>query len=369
MPILNNVKNRFLKLTPKVASGLEKEPCKEDFESIEDKCIGEGTYGSVWKVRHKITKEIFAIKVMNKENIIRHNMVEQINKEIEIMYKLDHPNIIKLYSHFEDDEHFCLVMEYASKGQLFSLIKKHRKLNQITAKQYLKEIISAIKYLHEKNPPIIHRDIKPENILIDQDGKCKLADFGWASFDYGGKNRETYCGTPEYLSPEMINQSGHNKSVDIWAIGILLFEMLTGRTPFNLYGERNKLYNSIKILNINWPDDFPVLAKDLISKILCINPEERLGLDEIINHQWFRDTPSLRPFLNNIHYGDKSKLKFHLIESNSENDKNSNNIKECNLNKRKIIIKIITNNENSFKETNINTQIKNTNNIIGNGFY
>ena len=363
------MKNRLLKLSPKVALGFEREPCKEDFESFEDKCIGEGTYGSVWKVRHKITKEIYATKVMNKENIIRHNMVEQINKEIEIMYKLDHPNIIKLYSHFEDNEHFCLIMEYASKGQLFSLIKKHRKLNQIMAKQYLKEIISAIKYLHEKNPPIIHRDIKPENILIDYDGNCKLADFGWASFDYGEKIRDTYCGTPEYLAPEMINQSGHNKSVDIWAIGILLFEMLTGRTPFNLYGDRNQLYNSIKILNINWPDDFPILAKDLIKKILCIDPDERLSLDEIINHQWFRDTPSLRPFLNNMNYADKSKLKIHLLESNSENDKNSNNIKEWNLNKRKVIIKIIKNDENSFKETNINKQIKNNNRNIENGFY
>ena len=363
------MKNRYLKLSPKVALGLEREPCKEDFESFEDKCIGEGTYGSVWKVRNKLTKEIFAIKVMNKENIIRHNMVEQINKEIEIMYKLNHPNIIKLYSHFEDNEQFCLIMEYASKGHLFSLIKKHRKLNQIMAKQYLKEIISAIKYLHEKIPPIIHRDIKPENILIDQDGNCKLADFGWASFDYGDKIRDIYCGTPEYLAPEMINQTGHDKSVDIWAIGILLFEMLTGRTPFNLYGDKSQLYNSIKILNINWPDDLPILAKDLINRILCINPDERLNLDEIINHQWFRDTPSLRPFLNNMNYAEKSKLKFQLMKSNSENDKNSNNIKECNFNKRKVIIKIIKNDENSFKGTNINTQLKNNTNIIENGFY
>ena len=362
------MKNRYLKLSPQVASGLERELCKEDFESFEDKSIGEGTYGSVWKVRHKITQKIFAIKVMNKEKIIRHNMVEQINKEIEIMYKLDHPNIIKLYSHFEDDEHFCLIMEYASKGQLFSLIKNHRKFNQITAKQYLKEIISAIKYLHEKIPPIIHRDIKPENILIDQDGKCKLADFGWACFDYGGKIREAFCGTPEYLAPEMINKSGHNKSVDIWAIGVLLFEMLTGRTPFNLYGDRSQLYNSIKILNINWPDDFPVLAKDLINKILCINPDERLSLDEIIKHQWFTDTPSLRPFLNNINYSEPSKLKFQLIQSSSEKNKNYYNIKECNLKKRKVIIKIIKNDENSFKETNINTQLKNDN-IIEKGLY
>ena len=111
-------------LSPTVSSGLEKEMCKDDFESLEDKSIGEGAFASVWKVRHKISKRIFAIKVMNKENIIRNNMIAQINKEIEIMYKLDHPNIIKLFSHFEDNEHLCLIMEYASKGHLFNLIKK-----------------------------------------------------------------------------------------------------------------------------------------------------------------------------------------------------------------------------------------------------
>ena len=366
---MNNVKNRLLILPPSVSSGFEREACKEDFESLEDKCIGEGAFGSVWKVRHKKTKQVFAIKVMNKENIIKHNMINQINKEIEIMYKLDHPHIIKLYSHFEDDEHFCLIMEYASKGQLFSLIKKHKKLNQVTAKQYMKEIISAIKYLHSRSPPIIHRDIKPENILLDDKGRCKLADFGWANFDNGVKIRETYCGTPEYLAPEMINHCGHDKSVDIWAIGILLFEMLTGRTPFNLSGYNNQLYNSIKILNINWTDDFPNLAKDLISKILCLNPNDRLSLDGIINHQWFRDTPSLRPFINNINYSDKSKLKIHLIYANSENDKKPIKNKEYIISKRKVLIKLIKNDENSFKETNINTNIKNNNNIISDGFY
>ena len=341
-------------LSPTVSSGLEKEMCKDDFESLQDKSIGEGAFASVWKVRHKISKRIFAIKVMNKENIIRNNMIDQINKEIEIMYKLDHPNIIKLYSHFEDNDHFCLIMEYASKGHLFHLIKKNKKLNQVIAKKYIKELISAVDYLHTRNPPIIHRDIKPENILIDKDGKCKLADFGWANYDNGEKIRESFFGTPEYLAPEIVNQNAHDKRLDIWALGILLFEMLTGRTPFNLCGYNNQLYNSIRTLNINWPDDFPYLAKDLISRILCINPDDRLSLDEIINHQWFIKTPSLKPLLKGTHHIDKTKLKVHLIKSN---DKIGNN-------RRNILVKLIRNDENSFKETNINTDIKNKNSIL-----
>ena len=265
-PILNKVKKRLLILSPAVAAGLEREACKTDFESLEDKSIGKGGFGSVWKVRHKITKQIFAIKVINKESIEKQKMVEQTNREIEIMYKLDHPHIIKLYSHFEDDEDFCLIMQIASKGQLYSIIKRLKRLDQRTAAQYMREVISAVKYLHTRTPPIIHRDIKPENILLDQEGRCKLADFGWSNFDEGGKFRDTYCGTPEYLAPEMITKSGHNESVDIWALGVLIFEMLTGRTPFNFTGDRIQLFNNIKTLRIVWTDDFPQLAKDLVGR-------------------------------------------------------------------------------------------------------
>ena len=228
---------------------------------MNDKCIGSGTFGSVWKVRHKITNQIYAIKVINKEYIIKQNMIEQIKKEIEIMYKLNHPHIIKLYSHFEDEEDFCLIMEYASRGQLYSFIKKQKKLNQISAKQYIKEIISALKYLHSLDPPIIHRDIKPENILIDSNGNCKLCDFGFAIFENELNkvdDKENYCGTAEYLAPEILNNLPQSKNVDIWALGILLFEMLTGRTPFKI--DRDKLdeyKNNSKMWKINWTDDYP----------------------------------------------------------------------------------------------------------------
>ena len=346
-----------------MAAGLEREACKTDFESLEDKSIGKGGFGSVWKVRHKVTRQIFAIKVINKDSIVKQNMVEQTNREIEIMYKLDHPHIIKLYSHFEDDEDFCLIMQIASKGQLYSVIKRLKRLDQRTAAQYMREVISAIKYLHTRNPPIIHRDIKPENILLDQDGRCKLADFGWSNFDDGTKNRETYCGTPEYLAPEMVTKSGHDESVDIWALGVLLFEMLTGRTPFNFNGDRIQLYNNIKSLRIVWTDDFPQLAKDLVGRILRLNPKDRLNLDQMINHQWFRDTPLLKPLLNPIIYNERQKLESHLIQSIPEGDKNRNIMNKSALNNNKVIAsRMISHNENPIKEANIAQEIKKINN-------
>ena len=335
---------------------------------MEDKSIGKGGFGSVWKVRHKITRQVFAIKVINKDSIVKQNMIEQTNREIEIMYKLDHPHIIKLYSHFEDDEDFCLIMQIASKGQLYSLIKRLKRLDQRTAAQYMREVISAIKYLHTRNPPIIHRDIKPENILLDQDGRCKLADFGWSNFDDGRKNRETYCGTPEYLAPEMVTKSGHNESVDIWALGVLLFEMLTGRTPFNFTGDRIQLYNNIKSLRIVWTDDFPQLAKDLVGRILKLNPKERLSLDQMMNHQWFRDTPLLKPLLSPIIYDERQKLESHLIQSIPENDKTRNIMNKSAI-PNKHASRVIGHNENPIKEANIVQEINQINTNINNGYY
>ena len=341
IPQLNKVKKRLLILSPPVEAGLEREACKTDFEALEDKNIGKGGFGCVWKVRHKETKKVYAIKVINKESIIKQNLVEQTNREIQIMYKLDHPYIIKLANHFEDDEDFCLIMQYASKGQLYSQIKRLKRLDQKQAAQYMREIISAVKYLHTRDPPIIHRDIKPENVLLDSEGICKLADFGWSNFEEGNKQRETYCGTPEYLAPEMINKSGHDENIDIWSLGVMLFEMLTGKTPFNFKGDRNQLYNSIKTLKIVWTDDFPPLAKDLISKILRLQPKDRLSLDQIIEHQWFKEIPLIRPILTEYNYSKEEKLTSHLIHSNRENEekkieneknKNNLNINSINVN-------------------------------------
>ncbi len=297
-------------------------------------------------------------------------MVEQTNREIEIMYKLDHPHIIKLYSHFEDDEDFCLIMQIASKGQLYTIIKRLKRLDQRTAAQYMREVLSAIKYLHTRNPPIIHRDIKPENILLDQEGRCKLADFGWSNFDDGKKHRETYCGTPEYLAPEMVTKSGHDESVDIWALGVLLFEMLTGRTPFNFTGDRIQLFNNIKSLRIVWTDDFPQLAKDLVGRILRLNPKDRLTIDQIMNHQWFRDTPIIKPVLSPINYTEKQKLESHLIQSIPEGDKERNVMNKSQVPNKQVVTRIISHNENPIKEANIQQEIKNiNNNIMNNGYY
>ncbi len=252
-------------------SGEERECRKDDFESLANSNIGVGGFGKVYKVRHKLSKNIFAIKVINKAKIIEHDLVEQIKLEVKIMYNLNHENIVKLYNHYEDDDNFYLILQYCAKGQLYSILKKEGRLNEKVAAQYLRECICACQYLHSMDPPIIHRDIKPENILLDSNNSVKLADFGWSNFFNGDRRRLTYCGTPEYLAPEMIRQSGHDKSLDIWNLGVLMFELLTGTPPFE-GANQNELFDNILKFKIKWPKAFPGVAKDLVTKLLKTNP-------------------------------------------------------------------------------------------------
>ena len=234
------------------------------------------------------------------------------NREIEMMYKLNHPHVMKLVNHFEDDDKFYMIMPYAAKGQLYSLLRRQVRFDQRTTAQYMRETIEAVRYLHSFSPKIIHRDIKPENLLLDENYRIKLSDFGWANYQEENQLRKTFCGTPEYLSPEMIRKTGHNYLVDIWTLGVLLFELLAGYAPFT-GANQSELFMNIKKLKINWPIDFPPLAKNLVTKILKLNPKERLSIEEISNHTWFEKNPPLRPVLTNYLTDEKEILESHLI--------------------------------------------------------
>ena len=309
-PKLNKVKKRCLILSPTVNAGLEQEGKISDFDK--EKEIGKGGFGLVWKVIHKKTQKVYCIKVIEKKGIIEQKLVPQMNREIEIMYILNNPHCLRLKNHFEDDNNFYLVMPLASKGQLYRVLKKFRKFDERTAAQILRETISALQYLHSFNPPIIHRDIKPENLLLNEGGRVLLADYGWSNFNVEGDVRKTFCGTPEYIAPEMLMKKGHDTRVDIWSIGILMFELLSGYSPF-VAKSNQELYQNIRRLKIQWPKDMPPLAKNLISKILKLNPLDRPSFDEILNHQWFKNTKMIKPLLENKMKNNKDLLAFHML--------------------------------------------------------
>ena len=359
-PILNKVKKRVLILSPTVNAGLEPESKITDFEK--EKEIGKGGFGLVWKVIHKNTQKVYCIKVIQKSGIIEQKLVDQMNREIEIMYILNHPHCLRLKNHFEDDNNFYLVMPLATKGQLYRVLRKFRKFDERTAAQILRETISALQYLHSFNPPIIHRDIKPENLLLNEGGRILLADFGWSNFSDGGV-RKTFCGTPEYIAPEMLLKKGHDTRVDIWSVGVLMFELLSGYSPF-VAKSNQELYQNIRRLKIQWPKDMQPLAKNLIGKILKLNPLDRPSLQEILEHQWFQQTKIIKPLLENNLNTTKDLLAYHMLSEVNEDILNRINklldLKgaEADNTNAKNIIKGIPDSDNVIQKKNIMKQIE-----------
>ena len=288
--ILNEIQKRLFILSPTVELGFERECNKYDF--IRDKNpLGKGAFGEVWKVTHENSKKVYCIKMMTKRDIFEQKLINQINKEIGIMYNINHPYSVKLYNHFEDNEKLYLIMELASNGNLYNFIQNNKN-QKIKTKEMIKKIIiqviEIIKYLHSLD--IIYRDIKPENILLDKDYNVKLCDYGWASYLSKGQFCSAYCGTPEYVSPEVIKKYPYNEKVDIWGIGVLIFELVFGYPPFTSNFNEDR-FNNIKEGKINWPKDLNDMElKDLIEKILKVNPKDRISLDEIEKHQWLFDT-------------------------------------------------------------------------------
>lgn len=289
---INKVKERILFLSPTVKTGQENEANLRDFD-IGD-LLGSGAFGSVYKVTHKTSKRIFALKVIRKDKIKKNKMETQIQNEVKIMYSLKSEFVVCLYNHFEDDENLYLVMEFAEEGQLMNKLKKapNKKLSETIAAAYVRDLVSALDYIHNLTPPIIHRDIKPENLLVTASNRIKLGDFGWSNYQEEVA-RNTFCGTPEYLAPEMIAGKGHTEKLDIWCLGILMFEVLSGRTPFlprnaTSQAEAEKqLQSNIMIGKILFPSDYPAIAKDLTSRLLKIDPRDRIAIADIKKHPWF----------------------------------------------------------------------------------
>ena len=283
---INNVKNRFLPIPQSVAQGLEPEPKITDFKIIKE--LGAGSFGHVYLCTHKATTVQYAIKALDKRN--KSNIEEKpyFRREVEVMYKIHHPNVVKLYGHFEDNNYCYFIMEYISKGNVYNLISqdKKKRINAQLVASLIKDVISAVYFLHNMNPPIIHRDIKPENVLLAEGMVAKLTDFGWSNYMQEDEQRKTVCGTPIYLAPEIIKEQGHDEHVDIWCIGVLLFELITGNVPFQ-GNDIETLQNNILKLKISWPRDINTDVKNLIMKILKLDPHSRLPLSDMLQHPFF----------------------------------------------------------------------------------
>ncbi|KAG0437644.1 cAMP-dependent protein kinase catalytic subunit PRKX [Dictyocoela muelleri] len=257
-----------------------------DFDFI--RVLGFGTFGRVYLCRLKLKCPIryYAIKILRKYDIITKRQVEHVRHEINIIKTLHHKHLVKLYCTFMYDDSICIAMEYVSGGELFTYLRRKGKFSLDETRFFSGEILLALEYLHGQN--IIYRDLKPENVLLDKNGHVKLTDFGFAKTTNGSVF--TQCGTPDYLAPEVILGKPYDRTVDFWALGIVMFEMITGELPFtqNEYGD---LYDKIINENVKFPE-VDNNIKDLIYQLLEKDPRRRIGwyfIDEIFSHDFFND--------------------------------------------------------------------------------
>ena len=295
----NNIKNKF---SPFLVKGVynndeikyDKLFSLENFTIINSKgnpkIIGNGSFGQVYLGKNKINKKSYAIKHMIKEDLMKYlNNLEQTYTEIDIQSRVKHPNIINLLYVKETDEAFDLVMEYAKYGTLFDFTIKYRGLNENLVFKFFIQIVNAIKFLHDNN--IIHRDIKPENILLFDNYIVKLCDFGWSVKCETTLPGGSFSGTTEYMSPELINNEDYGKEVDIWMLGILLYEMIHGFSPFRPKKqkfEESELIENIKNNEISFYMNCSDEYKELVFALLEPDVKKRYTIDEIYKSKFVK---------------------------------------------------------------------------------
>jgi len=265
--------------------------------SIEDKydlgkIIGRGAFSVVKEGIRKASGKKYAIKCISKK-LIDKKELSLLEREIDIMKKLQHPNIIQLMEVIDTPDTLFLVLEYVSGGELFDSIVNKGSYSEIDAAKIVRQILEAIRYVHSNG--IAHRDLKPENLLLSGEGKeefVKIADFG-LSKDFGQEQLQTSCGTPDYVAPEVLMGEPYDMSVDLWSIGVICYVLLCGFPPF--YGETQKeLFENIMSGTFDFPDpewsDVSDAAKHFIQKILVVNPNERYTAEEALDDPWMKES-------------------------------------------------------------------------------
>ncbi|XP_051573019.1 microtubule-associated serine/threonine-protein kinase 1-like [Myxocyprinus asiaticus] len=344
-------------LTPETDDSAEgklkpmKPPEESDFQTI--KLISNGAYGAVYLVRHLESRQRFAMKKINKQNLILRNQIQQAFVERDILTFAENPFVVSMFCSFETRRHLCMVLEYVEGGDCATLLKSIGALPVEMARMYFAETVLALEYIH--NYGIVHRDLKPDNLLITSMGHIKLTDFGLSKMGLMSLTTNLYeghiekdtrefldkqvCGTPEYIAPEVILRQGYGKPVDWWAMGIILYEFLVGCVPF--FGDTpEELFGQVISDEIVWPEDdeaLPLDAQHLISSLLQTNPLLRLGTGgafEVKQHQFFCDldwSGLLRQkaeFIPNLEseedtsYFDTRSERYHHIHSYDEDDTN-----------------------------------------------
>ena len=306
------------------------------------KIIGIGSYGKVYLYKNITDKKLYAIKHLDKMILCKSiHTIKRIYDEINIQSRIHHQNIVRLLNVKENDKSIYLIMEYANTGSLFKYIRDKQCLSEEESFKFFSQIINAIYFLHKND--FIHRDIKPENILIFDNKVCKLCDFG-CCVELNGKQRSTYCGTTEYMSPEIVNKMEYSKEIDIWSLGILLYEMIHGYSPFN---PNNEYYNTkevidkIKIHDLHFDINISKECKDLICHLLDKNAKNRYKIEDIFNSDFIKKYEKKKLYFTNEKY----------INNTNENKLNLTDIKKSN---NTLLLSSLIENDNLLNKTLFN---------------
>ena len=288
--------------------------------------LGQGTFAKVYLARNLKSGQSVAIKIIDKEKVLKVGLIDQIKREISVMHLVRHPNVLQLYEVMASKTKIYFSMEYVKGGELFNKVAKG-KLKEDAARKYFQQLIGAVDFCHSRG--VYHRDIKPENLLLDENGNLKISDFGlsalWDSRRQDGLLHTT-CGTPAYVAPEVINKKGYDGAkADIWSCGVVLFVLLAGYLPFqdmNLL----EMYKKISRGEFKCPQWFPPEVRKLLSRILDTNPSTRINVAKIKENTWFKkgfkqfETPLPPPDGDNISVSD---VQAAFASSGSDDDLNN----------------------------------------------
>lgn len=254
----------------------------DDFEI--GKPLGRGKFGRVYLARERRTRYIVALKVLSIRQLRKAKFEHQLRREIEIQSHLRHNNILRMYGYFWDSTKIYLILEYAQGGELYKKLMESKSFSEAMSAKIVVQLANALDYCHSKN--VIHRDLKPENLLLSHNGEIKIADFGW-SVHSPSSRRTTMCGTLDYLPPEIVRHQEHDEQVDVWSLGILLYELLVGKPPFEA-PSHDSTYQRITAVDLRFPYCVATDARDLISKFLVKDPSYRISLSQVHKHPWVK---------------------------------------------------------------------------------